>query len=98
MATSMTTKQPSDKAANTPAAKAPAKAPKRDSVRRGFLPITTNTFDRVFISIVVFIAINLIWMRFLERPSPDGLFPFGLPLEIASVIWFIIAFLIIRYG
>jgi len=94
MATSMTTKQTSDKAANTPA----AKAPKRDSVRRGFLPITTNTFDRVFISIVVFIAINLIWMRFLERPSPDGLFPFGLPLEIASIIWFIIAFLIIRYG
>ncbi|MCC7452117.1 MAG: hypothetical protein IT324_32230 [Anaerolineae bacterium] len=94
----MTTKQTSDKAANSPAAQAPAKAPKRDSVRRGFLPITTNTFDRVFISIVVFIAINLIWMRFLEMPAPDGLLPFGLPLFIASIVWFVIAFLIIRYG
>lgn len=32
----------------------------------GFLPIKTNAFDRVFISVVLFIAIHLLWMRFLE--------------------------------
>lgn len=35
--------------------------------RQGFLPIETNTFDRVFISIILFVAINLFWMRFLEQ-------------------------------
>jgi predicted small integral membrane protein len=34
--------------------------------KEGFLPIKTNTFDRVFISVVLFIAIHLLWMRFLE--------------------------------
>ena len=32
----------------------------------GFLPIKTNTFDRIFISVVLFIAIHLLWMRFFE--------------------------------
>lgn len=32
----------------------------------GFLPIHTNAFDRVFISVVVFVALHLLWMRFLE--------------------------------
>jgi len=35
--------------------------------RQGFLPIDTNAFDRVFISIILFVAINLFWMRFLEQ-------------------------------
>ena len=74
------------------------KLPKRDSTRQGFLPITTNTFDRVFISIVCFVAINLLWMRFLEKPSPDGLFPFGLPLELAALVSLVVAFFIVRYG
>ncbi len=94
----MTTNQAPDKTADSLGPKAAAKLPKRESVRQGFLPITTNTFDRGFISIVCFVAINLIWMRFLEKPAPDGLFPFGLPLELASIVWFIVAFLIIRYG
>ena len=34
--------------------------------RRGFLPINTNAFDRVFIGVVLFVAIHLFWMRFLE--------------------------------
>lgn len=39
-------------------------------VRDGFLPIKTNMFDRVFIAIVLFIAINLFWMRFIESVAP----------------------------
>jgi predicted small integral membrane protein len=34
--------------------------------RSGFLPMDTNLFDRCFISVVGFIAIHLLWMRFLE--------------------------------
>ena len=36
----------------------------------GFLPIKTNTFDRIFISVVLFVAISLLWMRFLEPLAP----------------------------
>lgn len=61
--------------------------PKRE--RRHYLPINTNGFDRVFISIVVLVALHLLWMRFLEA---------FLPLEIATVIALILGFLIIRYG
>ena len=46
--------------------------------RRGFLPIETNAFDRVFIGVVVFIAIHLLWMRFVE--------PAGLSLYIATLL------------
>ena len=38
----------------------------RSAARRGFLPIHTNAFDRVFIGVVLFVAIHLFWMRFLE--------------------------------
>ncbi len=34
--------------------------------RIGFLPIETNAFDRVFIGVVIWVALNLLWMRFLE--------------------------------
>jgi len=61
----------------------------RTQRRQGFLPINTNTFDRVFISVVCLIAIHLLWMRFLE---------IALPLEIATVISLVLAFAIIRYG
>ena len=33
---------------------------------KGFLPIKTNWFDRLFIGVISFIAIQLVWMRFLE--------------------------------
>jgi predicted small integral membrane protein len=56
---------------------------------RGFLPIQTNLFDRLFISIVVWIALSLFWMRFLEQ---------SLPLWIANVIALVVAILIIRKG
>ncbi|MBL8130845.1 MAG: hypothetical protein JNL42_03235 [Anaerolineae bacterium] len=57
--------------------------------RRGFLPINANAFDRVFISVILLIAIHLLWMRFLES---------FLPLEIATVISIVLGFFIIRKG
>jgi predicted small integral membrane protein len=62
---------------------------KRSSRRQGFLPITTNTFDRVFISIVCFVAINLLWFRFVEA---------YLPIHVATVISLALAFVIIKWG
>jgi predicted small integral membrane protein len=61
----------------------------RQPQRGGFLPIHTNWFDRLFISIVLWIALSLIWMRFLEQ---------SLPLWIANVIAFVVAVCIIRRG
>ncbi len=67
---------------NTPAVK-------QSQRRQGFLPITTNAFDRVFISIVCFVAINLLWFRFLEA---------YLSINIATVITLILGYIIIRWG
>lgn len=58
--------------------------------RNGFLPIKTNAFDRCFISVVCFVAIHLIWMRFLE--------PLGLTLWIATILSLILAVIIIWRG
>lgn len=55
----------------------------------GFLPIRTNAFDRVFIAVVLFVAIELLWMRFLEN---------ALPLWIATVLSVLIGQWIIRKG
>jgi predicted small integral membrane protein len=57
--------------------------------RKHFLPINTNTFDRFFISIVLTVAIHLLWMRFLEAM---------LPLGIATAISLVLAFFIVRRG
>ena len=38
--------------------------------RTGFLPIVTNWFDRVFVGIYLFVALELLWMRFLEQSIP----------------------------
>jgi len=57
--------------------------------RRGFLPFPTNTFDRVFISVVLFVAIHLLWMRFVEA---------YIPLWGATVISLILAVVIVRRG
>ena len=48
----------------------PVSPPVTHPGRTGFLPIATNAFDRGFIAVVLFVAINLLWMRFLE---PHGL-------------------------
>jgi predicted small integral membrane protein len=57
--------------------------------RRGFLPIKTNRFDRIFISVVCYVAIHLLWMRFLEA---------YLSLWVATVLSLILAVIIIRRG
>ena len=57
--------------------------------RKGFLPINANTFDRVFISIVLLVAIHLLWMRFLEA---------FLPIEIATAISVVLSIFIIWKG
>lgn len=57
--------------------------------RQGFLPIYTNTFDRVFISIVFFVAIHLLWFRFLEA---------SISINVATLISLILAFIVIRWG
>ena len=32
----------------------------------GFLPMKTNWFDKLFIGVISFIALQLLWMRFIE--------------------------------
>ena len=55
----------------------------------GFLPMPANGFDRIFISVVLFIAIHLLWMRFLEPIAP---------LEVATVLSIALGVLIYLKG
>lgn len=64
-------------------------APVQHEGRRGFLPIETNRFDRVFISVILWIGISLLWMRFLEAL---------IPLWVSTVLCLILAIIIIRKG
>lgn len=56
----------------------------------GFLPISTNTFDRCFISVVCFIAIHLLWLRFIE--------PMGPALWMATALSIVLGFVIVKWG
>ena len=38
--------------------------------RRGFLPFETGWFDRIFVGIYLFVAMELLWMRFVEQSIP----------------------------
>lgn len=67
----------------------PVETPVRHRGRTGFLPIQTNTFDRFFISVVCFVAIHLVWMRFFEA---------FLSLWFATIIAIVLAYIIIRWG
>ena len=58
--------------------------------RQGFLPIQTNTFDRYFISVVIFVALHLLYMRFIE--------PVGAPLWIATIICILIGYAVVTRG
>ena len=58
--------------------------------RSGFLPIQTNWFDRLFISIYIGVALELLWVRFLE--------PSGIPLWICHIVVLALAVVIIRKG
>jgi predicted small integral membrane protein len=68
---------------------------KRDALvvveeRVGFLPIETNAFDRCFISAVIWVAISLLWFRFLE--------PLGLSIWISNAISAALAVFIVKKG
>ncbi|AYG69159.1 MULTISPECIES: DUF2160 family membrane protein [unclassified Rhizobium] len=58
--------------------------------KAGFLPIETNWFDRLFISVVIWVALSLLWMRFIE--------PLGLSVWIATAISVVLGAYIIRRG
>ena len=57
--------------------------------RPGFLPISTNGFDRVFIATVIFVAVHLLWMRLVEA---------HVPLYAATILSLIIGAVIIARG
>lgn len=57
--------------------------------RRHWLPIETNLFDRIFIGVVVGVALHLFWMRFLEA---------HLSLYVATVLSVIVGWAIARHG
>ena len=59
-------------------------------LRRGFLPIQTNWFDRVFISVVIWVAVSLFWFRFIE--------PLGPSIWIGNVLVLALAIVIVRRG
>ena len=67
----------------------PNKAADAKKQFEGFLPFYTNTFDRVFISVVILIGIHLLWLRFVE-PT--------LPIEVATVISLVIGYFVVRKG
>ena len=56
----------------------------------GFLPIETNWFDRLFIAVVIWVALSLFWMRFIE--------PLGLSVWIATAISVALGAVIVRKG
>ncbi len=45
-------------------------SPVKHAQRKGFLPIPTNWFDRLFIGVMGHVALNLLWLRFLEASVP----------------------------
>ncbi|URK86385.1 DUF2160 domain-containing protein (plasmid) [Rhizobium sp. RCAM05350] len=57
--------------------------------RSGFLPIVTNWFDRLFMGIYLFVALELLWMRFLEQ---------SIPLTVCHVIAIALGALIVWKG
>ncbi len=56
----------------------------------GFLPIETNWFDRLFISIVIWVAVSMFWLRFIE--------PLGLSVWISTVLCVALGVHIVRKG
>ncbi|OAV56540.1 hypothetical protein A6U98_34400 [Rhizobium sp. WYCCWR10014] len=54
----------------------------------GFLPIETNWFDRLFISIVIWVALSLFWMRFIEPFGPSVWFAAAISTVLgAYIVW-----------
>lgn len=61
----------------------------RKPKRQGFLPIVTNWFDRLFIGIYLFVALELFWLRFIEV---------AIPLIFAHILALILGVLILWRG
>jgi predicted small integral membrane protein len=57
--------------------------------RRGFLPFDTNPFDRVFVSVILTIAVHLLWVRFLEE---------HVSLTVATILMLLVSAIIIARG
>lgn len=57
--------------------------------RRGFLPFDTNPFDRVFVSLLLMVAVHLLWMRFLAE---------YITLTVATVLMLIVTVIIVARG
>ena len=62
----------------------------KDEPKPGFLPIETNWFDRLFIAIVIWVALSLFWLRFIE--------PFGPSIWICVAISVLLGAHIVRKG
>lgn len=62
----------------------------REERKPGFLPIETNWFDRLFIAVVLWVALSLFWLRFIE--------PLGLSVWIAVAISVVLGAWIVRRG
>lgn len=60
--------------------------------RSGFLPFRTNTWDRFFVSVLCYVAISLLWMRFVE----PYLFPNN--IWVAVILSILLGAYIIRRG
>ncbi|MGO7788056.1 DUF2160 family membrane protein [Rhizobium ruizarguesonis] len=59
-----------------------------DERKPGFLPIETNWFDRLFISVVIWVALSLFWMRFIEPFAPSVWFAAAISAVLgAYVVW-----------
>lgn len=57
--------------------------------RKGFLPIPTNWFDRLFIGVIGHVALNLLWLRFLEG---------NVPLLVGTILGIIWIVVVLRWG
>lgn len=65
-------------------------APVEHRGRKGFLPIETNLFDRISISVYLFVLVCLLWMRFIE--------PYGPSVTIAAIACVVLGAFIVRKG
>jgi predicted small integral membrane protein len=57
--------------------------------RQGFLPFETNPWDRVFVSVLMTVAVHLLWMRFLEA---------HITLTVATILTLILSAVIVTRG
>ena len=58
-------------------------------MNKGFLPIRTNWFDRVFIAVIIFLGLQFIWMRFVEDLAA---------IEISMILGIVLGIIIILRG